>query len=112
MIFLCIEDLRLTSKGLIAGCIGKQREEHFRKRKADLVQAIEILESLQMPCAEWKTKLVTEARITKAEVKSAFQMLRHPDISIEEMVQAVQHMMVNFRISFKSNSLYKSEIKT
>ncbi len=40
-------DLRLTEKGIVAGCVGTARESHFRAKKAALDEARNLLKSVQ-----------------------------------------------------------------
>jgi tRNA uridine 5-carboxymethylaminomethyl modification enzyme len=55
-------DLRLTEKGIAAGCVGFRRQSHFEAKKANLENARKILESLQFSPSELTNRGVTTNR--------------------------------------------------
>ena len=55
-------DLRLTEKGIAAGCVGGHRQAHFETKKADLENARKQLKSLQFSPSELTSRGVTTNR--------------------------------------------------
>ena len=55
-------DLRLTEKGIAAGCVGGRRQAHFETKKADLENARKQLKSLQFSPSELTSRGVTTNR--------------------------------------------------
>jgi len=55
-------DLRLTEKGLKAGCVGSRRRAHFEAKRADLEDARKTLKSLQFTPSELTNRGVTTNR--------------------------------------------------
>ncbi len=55
-------DLRLTEKGIAAGCVGSRRQAHFEAKKAALEEARKTLKSLQFTPSELTNRGVTTNR--------------------------------------------------
>jgi tRNA uridine 5-carboxymethylaminomethyl modification enzyme len=76
-------DLRLTSKGIEAGLVGKEREGVFHKRQKELNEGTQLLKSLTHSPLDLKKAGVA---ITQDGMRrSAYEFLSFPQISIREI---------------------------
>ena len=76
-------DLRLTEKGIGAGCVGAVRESHFRAKKAALDEARNILKSVQFTPSELANRGLV---INKDGVRrSGLDLLAMPEMTWEQL---------------------------
>ncbi|XP_055339727.1 protein MTO1 homolog, mitochondrial-like [Paramacrobiotus metropolitanus] len=82
-------DARLTEKGISVGCIGEARQQRYATQKAQLARAMELLRSLRMSSHKWASKLNVDFNLTKPDARNAYQVLNHPDISVQTLLNGV-----------------------
>ncbi|KAG7795702.1 hypothetical protein KL944_005339 [Ogataea haglerorum] len=84
-------DLRLTPKGHEFGCISVQRWDHFNKENKLYQESLDFLNDYRLPSQEW-AKLVPGLRIrTDSSYKSAFELLRYENISLDCLIPVLQN---------------------
>lgn len=77
-------DERLTGKGIAIGCVGREREEHFRRSQAEIEGAVKRLKSLSLTpkeAARYGLDLNQDGIR-----RSAYQLLSYPHIGWPELI--------------------------
>jgi tRNA uridine 5-carboxymethylaminomethyl modification enzyme len=77
-------DLRLTAKGRAAGIVSDKRWQHFSDIKEQIEELQVLLENTKFSSSQWSRKGF--AIRTDTSIRSAFDMLCLPDVSIDALI--------------------------
>lgn len=84
-------DLRLTAKGHMAGLVGDARMQFLEHREAELVRCSTILDTVMLPRQSWAVfGEHFRMRQGDGQKKSANEVLSMPNISLDDIVAAIQ----------------------
>ncbi|KAK2749456.1 Mitochondrial Translation Optimization [Myotisia sp. PD_48] len=97
-------DLRLTPKGHAAGVVSDTRWKKFSEVKAQLFHLQSLLENTKLPSAIWARKGFNVR--TDSAIRSAFDLLSHNNVSIEDLIPHITSPDFSF-----TSSSFLPEIK-
>ncbi len=105
-------DLRLTEKGIEIGLISKIRQNKFNKRKKEIQEATELLQSLIISPSELK-KFNIDVKQDGVK-RSAYELLAFPDIDIEQLIKIwdkIENIDLKIREQVSIEALYEPYIE-
>lgn len=100
-------DLRLTTKGRIAGVVGDERWEQFSTLAAEMQELQTVLQNVRMSSSAWTAKGFQVHQ--NATARSAFELLRLNGVTIDSLVPhlpQIAHYSSNVRTRVGIESVY------
>ena len=77
-------DQRLTQKGIDVGLVGSDRANAFQRKKKEISDALDLLKTLHTTPNEFNKLKIGSLRLDGSR-RSAFEILRHQDITISKL---------------------------
>jgi tRNA uridine 5-carboxymethylaminomethyl modification enzyme len=104
-------DLRLTEKSFRMGLASQERMSAVIKKKNEIKQILEILDSVKLEPAEINNYLEINSSALTAEKVKVSQLLLRPQVSLKDLMDSVPG--VRMRLSdFSAEALQQAEIQT
>jgi tRNA uridine 5-carboxymethylaminomethyl modification enzyme len=104
-------DLRLTEKSFRMGLASQERMSAVIKKKNEIKQILEILDSVKLEPAEINNYLEMNSSALTGEKVKASQLLLRPQVNLKNLMESVSS--VRMRLSeFSADALQQAEIQT